>query len=68
MSDKLNETDDNSIEIKNEREKLKKTIEEHKSESEVIEKDFIPHFFPTYRISRRFYPLPIIIQKLDSTI
>ena len=26
-----------------------------------IEKDFIPHFFPTYRIKRILYPLPIII-------
>jgi len=28
---------------------------------EIIEKDFIPHFFPTYRITRKLYPLPIIL-------
>jgi hypothetical protein len=33
-----------------------------KSESqEIVEKDFIPHFFPTYRVSRKLYPLPIIL-------
>ncbi|MFX1297768.1 MAG: hypothetical protein ACFFD2_23345 [Promethearchaeota archaeon] len=26
-----------------------------------MKKDFIPHFFPTYRITRKFYPLPIIL-------
>ncbi|MFW9784941.1 MAG: hypothetical protein ACFFFB_21855 [Candidatus Heimdallarchaeota archaeon] len=30
------------------------------SKKEVIEKDFIPHFLPTYRISSKFYALPII--------
>lgn len=31
------------------------------SEKEVIEKDFVPHFLPTYRISSKFYALPIIL-------
>ena len=31
------------------------------SEKEVITKDFVPHFLPTYRISSKLYPLPIII-------
>ncbi|MGB5911228.1 MAG: hypothetical protein WBH31_08560 [Promethearchaeia archaeon] len=30
-------------------------------EKEVIEKDFVPHFLPTYRISSKFYALPIIL-------
>jgi len=34
--------------------------EQEGSEKEVIEKDIIPHFLPTYRISSKFYPLPII--------
>ncbi|MFX0031589.1 MAG: hypothetical protein ACFE8E_14050 [Candidatus Hodarchaeota archaeon] len=34
--------------------------EQEGSEKEVIEKDFVPHFLPTYRISSKFYPLPII--------
>jgi hypothetical protein len=28
---------------------------------EIIEKDFIPNFFPTFRIKSNLYPLPIII-------
>ncbi|TFG05155.1 MAG: hypothetical protein EU539_09670, partial [Promethearchaeota archaeon] len=39
---------------------LKHVLEGTES-SETVEKDFIPHFFPTYRISRKLYPLPIII-------
>jgi len=35
--------------------------EEAESEKEVIEKDFVPHFLPTYRISSKFYALPIIL-------
>lgn len=34
---------------------------ENKRPEEIIEKDFVPHFFPTYRIKRTFYPIPIII-------
>lgn len=30
-------------------------------QKEVIEKDFIPHFIPTYRIKSLLYPLPIIL-------
>ncbi|MFX1495083.1 MAG: hypothetical protein ACFFBZ_12430 [Promethearchaeota archaeon] len=33
---------------------------EAESEKEIIEKDFVPHFLPTYRISSKFYALPII--------
>ncbi|MFW9987202.1 MAG: hypothetical protein ACFFC3_00940 [Candidatus Odinarchaeota archaeon] len=34
---------------------------ESSEEKEVLKKDFIPHFFPTYRITRKLYPLPIIL-------
>ena len=30
-------------------------------DKEYVKNDFIPHFFPTYRIKRRLYPLPIIL-------
>ncbi|MHA1931187.1 MAG: hypothetical protein ACW96X_01530 [Promethearchaeota archaeon] len=33
-----------------------------------ISKDFIPHFFPTYRVRRRIYPIPIIIVVLIAGI
>jgi hypothetical protein len=31
------------------------------SEKQIYDKDFIPNFFPTYRIKRNLYPIPIII-------
>jgi len=61
MSDKPEDTNDSSIEVEAEREKLKNTLAKEQSEREIIEKDFIPHFFPTFRISRNLYPIPIII-------
>ncbi|MFX1395050.1 MAG: hypothetical protein ACFFAH_15970 [Promethearchaeota archaeon] len=61
MSDKPEDTDDYSIEVESEREKLKNTLAEEETEKEIIEKDFIPHFFPTFRITRNLYPIPIII-------
>jgi hypothetical protein len=36
-------------------------MEDLPEEKEVIKKDFIPHFFPTYRIKRNLYPIPIIL-------
>ncbi|MHA2281291.1 MAG: hypothetical protein ACXAC5_10600 [Promethearchaeota archaeon] len=43
-------------------------MEEHSRDSEqteidqqLVKKDFIPHYFPTYRIRRRIYPIPIIL-------
>ena len=30
-------------------------------DKEVVKKDFIPFFFPTYRTKRKLYPLPIIL-------
>jgi len=36
-------------------------LESIEYEKEVIEKDFVPHFLPTYRIKSSLYPLPIII-------
>ena len=36
-------------------------MEEIPKEKEIIKKDSIPHFFPTYRVKRKLYPLPIIL-------
>ena len=58
----MSDTPDDSVDMELERKKLKKIVETSmEGEQEIIEKDFIPHFFPTYRISRKYYPLPIII-------
>lgn len=42
------------------REKYKKAQEERNSHKDKVEKDGVPHFFPTYRIKFNKYPLPII--------
>ncbi|MFW9873979.1 MAG: hypothetical protein ACFFG0_12805 [Candidatus Thorarchaeota archaeon] len=31
------------------------------SDERIVNKDFIPHYFPTYRIRRKLYPVPIIL-------
>ncbi len=49
-------SEDNSIDTKNEVEPVSKDSGTQK----VIEKDFVPHFLPTYRIKSNLYPLPII--------
>ncbi|MFW9900063.1 MAG: hypothetical protein ACFFDY_02100 [Candidatus Thorarchaeota archaeon] len=36
-------------------------MEDVPKEKEIIKKDSIPHFFPTYRVKRKIYPLPIIL-------
>jgi len=43
-------------------------LESIEYEKEVIEKDFVPHFLPTYRIKSSLYPLPIIIAVLVAGI
>lgn len=45
----------------NGREDSQSNLESIEYEKEVIEKDFVPHFLPTYRIKSFLYPLPIII-------
>lgn len=45
----------------NGREDSHSNLESIEYEKEVIEKDFVPHFLPTYRIKSFLYPLPIII-------
>ncbi len=36
-------------------------VQAEDSEKEIIEKEAVPHFFPTFRIKRNFYPIPIIL-------
>ena len=36
-------------------------LEINEKQKEVVEKDLIPHFLPTYRIKSVLYPLPIVI-------
>ncbi|MHA2283607.1 MAG: hypothetical protein ACXAC5_22425 [Promethearchaeota archaeon] len=43
-------------------------LESPTHQKEVIEKDFVPHFLPTYRTKSSFYPIPIIIAILFAGI
>ncbi len=45
----------------NGREDSHSNLESIEHEKEVIEKDFVPHFLPTYRVKSSLYPLPIFI-------
>ncbi|MFX1568800.1 MAG: hypothetical protein ACFFCV_10595 [Promethearchaeota archaeon] len=36
-------------------------MEDISQEKEIVKKDSIPHFFPTYRVKRNLYALPIIL-------
>ncbi len=56
----MSDIPNNSDEIGKERKKLRSEMDESTTQ-EVIDKEFIPHFFPTFRISSKLYPLPIII-------
>lgn len=51
---------ENSENLKLNETRFTTTMEDKASEKEIVEKDFIPHFFPTYRIKRKLYSLPII--------
>ena len=37
------------------------SLESSEHQTDVIEKDFVPHFLPTFRTKSSFYPIPIII-------
>lgn len=57
MSDNLKKLPNNNENTTNNQ----KETEQQNSEKEIIQKDFIPHFLPTYRISSKFYAFPIIL-------
>ena len=42
----------------------KPNLANSKLQEEIIEKDFVPHYLPTYRIKSSLYPIPIIIAVL----
>ena len=51
----------NSKEIELSEEKTESSSIISEEGKEVVKKDFIPHFFPTYTTKRKLYPIPIII-------
>ncbi|GAH95521.1 unnamed protein product, partial [marine sediment metagenome] len=46
---------------KNDKEEVQSFSEIEEEQKEIIEKDFIPHFLPTYRIKFKFYSIPIVV-------
>ena len=61
MSDIPEVSKDEKEETITEKDKLKNIMVKKDSEPEILEKEFIPHFLPTYRVSSKLYALPIII-------
>ncbi|MFX1530983.1 MAG: hypothetical protein ACFFBC_07720 [Promethearchaeota archaeon] len=58
----------NSEEIESKEEVIEQSLENTDSDKKVVSKEFIPHYFPTYRIKRTLYPVPIILVVLISGI
>ena len=59
---------ENSEETNLNKEYVKNSINLEERDKEAVKKDFIPHFFPTYRIKRNLYPIPIILVVAISAI
>jgi len=55
------ENSKNSEDIDQMGEKLEQTSKGIDSDERIVNKDFIPNYFPTYRIKRTLYPIPIIL-------
>ena len=53
---------------KNDKEEVQSFSEIEEEQKEIIEKDFIPHFLPTYRIKFKFYSIPIVVVIILSSI
>jgi len=56
------EENSNRLEATNKNgEEPKSVSNDMEEDSTIVKKDLIPHFFPTYRIKRNLYPVPIIL-------
>ena len=53
---------------KNDKEEMQSFSEIEEEQKEIIEKDFIPHFLPTYRIKLKFFSIPIVVVIILSSI
>ena len=42
--------------------------DQEEEQKEIIKKDIIPHFLPTYRIKFKFYSIPIVVVIILSSI
>jgi hypothetical protein len=57
-------SEENHVEIQNE----DQSRDQNRKDQEVIKKDSVPHYLPTYRILSKLYPIPIIIVVVISGI
>jgi hypothetical protein len=57
MTDLTQNSEEQNLEIK----KIENRMNSEEQGEDLVKKDFIPHFFPTYRIKRNLYPIPIIL-------
>jgi hypothetical protein len=57
----MTDLSENQEEINFANEKINNSVNESEVDKEIIKKDFIPHFFPTYRTKRKLYPIPILL-------
>ncbi|MFX1419518.1 MAG: hypothetical protein ACFE9N_11420 [Promethearchaeota archaeon] len=64
----MTELPENSEETNLNKEFTQNLSTEAEYDKQVIKKDFIPHFFPTYRIKRQLYALPIFLVVAISAI
>jgi hypothetical protein len=57
----MDENSKNSEDMEQLGEEIEYTSNGIDKDKRIVNKDFIPHYFPTYRIKRTFYPVPIIL-------
>ena len=62
------ENSKNSEGIEQRGEEVEQSSKSVDSDKKIVNKDFIPHYFPTYRIKRTLYPVPIILVVLIAGI
>ncbi len=55
------ENSKNSEDMEQRGEEIEQTSKDIDSDDRIVNKDFIPHYFPTYRIKRSLFPVPIIL-------
>ena len=52
----------NPAKLRKDNQETKRSLSDIEEEQkEIIEKDLVPHFLPTYRIKFKFYPIPVVV-------
>ena len=64
----MTEFKENSEETNLNEDYVQNSLNEEEVDKEVVKKDVIPHFFPTYRIKRKLYPIPMGESSISSNL